>query len=87
MEDRSRIRRRRVRKKVHVTFSIPEDVVDLLHSVVEKRGMSDFATRALEAALEEGQQSLKRAYLAANEDEDRKETIEDWSRLDGEGWE
>lgn len=74
------------KKRVHVTFSIPEDVNRLLHSVVEKRGLSNFATKALEKALEEEQQTLKKAYLAANNDPDRKKVIDDWAGLDSEGW-
>lgn len=73
-------------KKVHVTFSIPEEVNQLLHSVVEKRGLSEFTTKALQKALAEETSSLKRAYAAANQDPDRKEVIDEWSTLDTEGW-
>lgn len=72
-------------KKVHVTFSIPEEVNTLLHSVVEKRGLSEFATKALQKALEEERASLKKAYADANQDPDRKEVLEDWSGIEVEG--
>lgn len=81
-----RVEKHGKRKRVHVTFSIPEEVNALLHSVVEKRGLSDFATKALEKALAEEQESLKQAYLAANKDPDRKKTIHDWASLENEGW-
>lgn len=78
--------RSKSRKRVHVTFSIPEEVNIKLHSFVEKRGLSEFATRALEKAIEEEQQNLKAAYAAANKDPDRQNAISDWAHLDVEGW-
>lgn len=74
------------RKKVHVTFSIPEEVHMLLHSVVEKRGLSEFATKALQKALEEERNSLKKAYAAAHQDSDRNEVLDDWTSLEKEEW-
>ncbi len=73
-------------KKVHVTFSIPVEINNLLHAVVEKRGLSDFAAKALQKALDEERQSLKDAYAAANNDPDRKSILSDWEALDSEGW-
>ncbi|MBX7066775.1 MAG: hypothetical protein K1X28_06050 [Parachlamydiales bacterium] len=73
-------------KKIHVTFSIPEEVNTLLHSTVEKRGLSEFVTKALQKALAEERDSLKKAYAAANQDPDRNELLKDWSDLDKEGW-
>jgi hypothetical protein len=72
---------------VNVTFSIPENINFLLHSLVEKRGLSRFVSETLERALREKQQSLKAAYVAANQDLDRKSTIEDWNSLDVDDWE
>ena len=79
------LQKRSLPKKVNVTFSIPVEVNTLLHSVVEKRGLSDFATKALQKALEEEQSSLRQAYAAADRDPDRKKVIDDWSVLDVEG--
>jgi metal-responsive CopG/Arc/MetJ family transcriptional regulator len=81
-----RLEKQKISKKVHVTFSIPEELNSLLHSVVEKRGLSEFATKALQKALKEERDALKKAYAAANEDPDRKETMDDWKDLDLEGW-
>lgn len=77
---------RKPSKKVHVTFTIPEDVNALLHSVVEKRGLSEFVTKALKKALQEERDALKKAYAAADQDPDRKELLDDWSDLDSDGW-
>lgn len=73
-------------KKIHVTFSIPEDVNRLLHSTVEKRGLSEFVTKALKKALDEETDLLKKAYASASEDADRNKTVEEWSDLEVEGW-
>jgi hypothetical protein len=73
-------------KTVNVTFSIPESINMLLHSFVEKRGLSRFVTKAIEKALEEKKNLLKAAYLAAENDPDLKEVMNDWAALDGEDW-
>lgn len=73
-------------KTINATFSIPEDVLQLLHAFVEKRGLSKFVAQAIKKALEEKRNSLKAAYREAEKDEDTKETIEDWAKLDGEDW-
>ena len=79
------LQKRNFPKKVNVTFSIPIEVNALLHSVVEKRGLSEFATKALQKALKEEQNALRTAYAAADRDPDRKKVIDDWSVLDAEG--
>lgn len=81
-----KLRSKTPRRRVYVTFSIPEDVNVLLHTVVEKRGLSEFATKALERALEEEQRTLQEAYENANEDPDRNRTIQEWAVLEKEGW-
>lgn len=77
---------RKQTKKVNVTFSIPENINSLLHSLIEKRGMSLFVTKALERALEHERLSLKAAYSAANEDTSRISLIQDWSVFESDGW-
>ncbi len=72
-------------KTVNVTFSIPENLNVLLHSFVEKRGLSKFVSKAIEMALEEEKNNLKAAFRAAENDSDLKETMNDWAALDGEG--
>ncbi len=73
-------------KKVNVTFSIPSDTHKLLHSLVGQRKMSLFVTQAINDALQEKTELLKKAYAQAENDPDRNETISDWSALDLEDW-
>ena len=80
------LEKRKAEKKIHVTFSIPEEVNSLLHTVVEKRGLSEFVTKALRKALEEETNILKKAYAQAATDPDRQSAIDDWSILDKEDW-
>lgn len=71
----------KVKKRVKITFSIPEEVNTLLHFYVEKGGLSEFVTRALHRAIKEKQEILKAAYAAANKDLERKIIIDDWESL------
>lgn len=73
-------------RTVNVTFSIPEHTNVLLHSLVEKRRLSHFVATVIEKALEEKQQDLRAAYIAANSDLDRTNTLSDWSELESEDW-
>lgn len=73
-------------KTVNVTFSIPEEINIALHACVEKRGLSRFVTHAIEKALKSKKNSLKAAFLDAENDPDDKAAIEDWAALDGEPW-
>jgi hypothetical protein len=73
-------------KTINVTFSIPESTNALLHSFVEKRGLSKFVTKAIEKALEIEKNNLKAAFKEAENDPDLKETMDDWAALDGENW-
>lgn len=78
--------RQKSKQAVNVTFSIPKSTNMLLHTFVEKRGLSKFVTRAIQKALEEEKNSLKAAFRDAENDPDLKETISDWAALDGEDW-
>jgi hypothetical protein len=73
-------------KSVNVTFSIPEDINMMLHSFVERRGLSKFVTKAIEKALKAEKDKLKAAFREAENDLDLKETMDDWAALDGEDW-
>jgi hypothetical protein len=78
--------RRERAKTVNVTFSIPEDINLLLHSFVEKRGLSKFVTKAIVSALEKEKNDLKAAYRDAEKDPDLMELMDDWAGIDGEDW-
>lgn len=72
-------------KTKNVTFCLPIEVVNLLHSKIEKRELNKFATIALKKALEQ-EDELRKAYAQANEDPGRIEVSKDWSFLDSDGW-
>lgn len=73
-------------KNVNVTYSIPENINILLHTFVEKRGISKFVSKAIEKALKEEKNALKAAFKEAENDPDTQKTIDDWASLDGEDW-
>jgi hypothetical protein len=62
---------------VHVTISLPVDLHKKLYVVANKKNISKFVVMALEKALDE-QEDLKKAYMAANQDEDRCELVKAW---------
>jgi hypothetical protein len=73
-------------KKLNVTFSIPQETIDLMHGLIGRRKLSAFVTEALNNALKEKEEELQRAYAEANVDPDRRETVQDWSSIEGEAW-
>lgn len=74
-------------KKINVTFSIPEEINEKLHSLVTKKKLSAFVAETLDKALEEKMEALKRAYAEAEKDPERKKMIEDWKITEAEGLE
>lgn len=70
----------------NITFSIPEDLKASLLAHVDKRGMSRFISNAIRKALEEDElkktKDLDAAYEAANQDQERVDTIREWDTLD-----
>ena len=73
-------------KKIKVTFSIPVELNNLLHLMVDRRKLSHFVAQVLKQALSEKKQTLKEAYKEASKDPDRLRIIKEWEVLDGEGW-
>jgi hypothetical protein len=73
-------------KKISVTFSIPIELNNVLHSMIDRKKLSHFVAQALENALNEKKQILKEAYIQASKDPDRLKTIKEWEVLDKEGW-
>lgn len=73
-------------KNKNVTFSMPIELVNLLHAHVDKRNLSKFICQTVEKALAEKTNKLKAAYLQANDDPGQNEVNEDWKFLDNEGW-
>lgn len=74
------------KETIHVTFSLPKDVNNLLHSCVPKRGLSNFVSGAIMKALEEEQAQLKAEFLANENDVAMKSEMKDWEAFDFEGW-
>lgn len=74
-------------KKINVTFSIPEETNELLHSLVGRKNLSKFVAITLRKALDEKMDMLKKAYAEAEKDPDRSKVINDWNALDIEDWE
>ncbi len=73
-------------KKISVTFSIPVELNNMLHSMIDRRKLSRFVAQTLEQALMEKKHALKEAYMQASQDTDRLKTIKEWEAIDGEGW-
>lgn len=73
-------------KKINITISIPEEIYQLLYTLVERRKIGIFVASALEKALEDKMENLKKEYIEAENDPDRQETINDWKALEGEDW-
>lgn len=73
-------------RKISVTFSIPVELNNMLHSMIDRRKLSRFVAEALELALKEKKQALKEAYIQAAKDPDRLKTIKEWELLEGEDW-
>lgn len=74
-------------KKINVTFSIPVETHQQLRSIVGQRKMSSFVVQAINKALEQQKGILKQAYVEAENDPDRKKTIQEWQDLDLGDWE
>ncbi len=69
----------------NMTFSIPVDLLGLLHANIGKRDISRFISESILKALKEKEiqeeKALDAAYEAANNDPDRLEVIKDWDSL------
>lgn len=68
-----------------MTFSLPVQLIAQLRSSIGQGEMSRFATQALQKALEQEQEKLRKEYQAAANDPERKKIVEEWSALDVEG--
>ena len=71
---------------INVTFSLPVELNDLMHRLVKKRGLSRFVSQAIQEALESKTHDLYQAYQENAQDELQNSELEDWDRLQSEGW-
>lgn len=73
-------------KHKNMTFSIPDDLIQLLHINIAKRSVSRFISEAVRKALKEKEiqeeKELDAAYEAAYKDSDRLEVLRDWDSVD-----
>ena len=73
-------------KHKNMTFSIPDDLQSLMRQKIGNRGFSQFISEAIRTALIEkeiqDEKILDAAYLSANKDLDRLETLKDWDSVD-----
>lgn len=65
-------------KTINQTFSLPIELSSELYAYVKSRERSRFVAEAIKKELEAKKESLKKAYLSANEDEGQIEAAEDW---------
>lgn len=65
-------------KTVNQTFSLPVEVFSELHTYVKPRERSRFVADAIRKELKAKKDELRKAYLAANEDEGQREASEHW---------
>lgn len=77
--------RNRESKKINQTFSLPPDLSRDLHTYVRRREMSQFVSEAIRKELELKKEELKKAYLAANEDEGQREVTIEWDTTISDG--
>lgn len=72
-------------KTVNQTFSLPIEVSSELHTYVKPRERSRFVADAIRKELKVKKDELRKAYLAANEDEGQLEATEEWQSTLGDG--
>ena len=73
-------------KNVNATFSLPQDLLVLLKSTVERKNMSRFVAKTLKEALMKKTEEFKAAYREAARDEALQEELKEWDAIDNEGW-
>ncbi len=73
-------------KNKNITISLPEDLIIILKGMAGKRELSKFIAGIVRENIDQEKMNLEAAYKEAEKDQDRIETINDWSALDVEGW-
>ena len=67
-----------------VTYTIPENLDGILHTKIERGGMSKFVTQALWEALKRDDEALLMEFLEADKDAGNREVKESFSEIEGE---
>jgi len=71
----------------HVTFNMPVSLHHQLRVFVGTNKMSKFVCAAVQDKLAEERRRLRQAYMEAEKERNRKETLDEWKITEGEGWE
>lgn len=72
-------------KTVNQTFSLPKDLSAELHALVKSRERSRFVANAIRKELKTRKDELRKAYLAANQDEGQIEATDEWQSTLSDG--
>jgi metal-responsive CopG/Arc/MetJ family transcriptional regulator len=68
------------------TYTLPDEVLEELNTLVEQRQRSRFVAEAIQLALELKKKELENAYKEAASDPERLAEIEKWEAIELEGW-
>jgi len=70
-----------------LSITVADDLYDRIKHTIPSRQVSKFISDAVEVKLNEQMDSLYKAYLAAAQDHDREDTLQDWDMVNTESWE
>lgn len=71
-------------KTVHITLTVPEDLKELLFTTIGKGSVSKFVSDTLRKALQKKKRDLATDYIAASQDQDNLQVMNDWAAIEGE---
>ena len=70
-----------------LSVALADDLYDRIKHAVSPRKVSKFVSEAVEVKLKEQTDDLYKAYVAASQDEDREDILNDWDTINTESWE
>lgn len=70
-----------------LSVTVSDDLYDRIKHNVPSRMISKFVSDAVDVKLKERKNDLYKAYLAASQDRDREEVLQDWDAISTESWE
>lgn len=65
-----------------LSISLSEDLYEKIKLQVPAKQVSKFVAKAIDAQLSERISALRKAYIEANQDEERNKEIEEWDAID-----
>lgn len=72
-------------KHSNITLSLSQAVIDELHVIVKKRGISRFVEEAVTEKLHRKKSDLEQQYIEAAKDEERNKVFLEWEHMIGDG--